>query len=65
MSKNPWAFRPRDLRRGLRTIQSMGLTPCGVEFADGSFKIFIGPEPIAFSVPSEQQQPPANEWDKL
>jgi hypothetical protein len=57
MSKNAWLFRPNHIRRAIRTIESAGLTPSGVEFADGWFKVLIDePKRAASSAPPEQQE---------
>jgi hypothetical protein len=56
VSKNAWLFRPNHIRRAIRTIESAGLTPSGVEFTDGSFKILIGgPKRAENSQPPEQE----------
>jgi hypothetical protein len=63
MSKNAWLFRPNHVRRAIRTIESAGLAPSGVEFANGSFKVLIaGPKRAESDAIPEQQQagaPPA------
>jgi hypothetical protein len=57
MSKKAWLFRPNHIRRAIQTIESAGLTPSGVEFADGWFKVLIGDrERVASSAPPEQQE---------
>jgi hypothetical protein len=57
MSKKAWLFRPNHIRRAIQTIESAGLTPSGVEFADGWFKVLIGgPKQGVASVPPEQEQ---------
>jgi hypothetical protein len=60
VSKNAWPFRPNVIRRAIQTVVSAGLTPSGVVFADGWFKVCISDPKRAESPPPPEQEPAFN-----
>jgi len=54
MSKNSWRFRPVELRRLVKAVTSIGMTPSGIEVGtDGTIKLLVVVEPKAPSFSDE------------
>jgi hypothetical protein len=54
MSKNSWRFRPVELRRLVKAVTSIGMTPSGIEVgSDGTIKVLVVVEPESPSLESE------------
>ena len=46
MSKNPWRFKPSEVRRLFKAMAALGKSPIGVEVtADGAIKVLLATEP--------------------
>jgi hypothetical protein len=54
MSKNNWRFRPCEIRRLVKAVTSMGMTPHGVEVGvDGTIKVLVTAVPESRSLGRE------------
>lgn len=64
MSKRRWRFTQCEVRRLIKAVTSIGLTPRGVEVGvDGNIIVLVAAEPETPSFGSPSVQP--NEWENI